>query len=403
VTVNILHIVPYYAPAWGYGGVVRAVTELSKAQVGLGQHVHVLTTDSLSPGQRIAVHHEVIDGVTVIRQPNRIEPLRRVNLSTPIGWTAALNTIAQSDQLDVIHCHELRTVETLLTMRSAAAHRSPVIVTPHGTLPLTTGRSAIKRGWDRLFGAALARRISGWVALNPTEANDIRAWWSRHAPANRPCPPIAVLPNGVDVDAFDWPRQATDHDPAAPIVLFLGRLQERKGVQFLIPAFARAIRELRLPRAMLVIAGPDEGMLVPAQQLADQYGIADQVTFAGLLTGAARDHALRQADVFVLPAIGEGLPMAALEAMAAALPVILTPGCQLPEVTTRGAGVIVDRSSEAIATALIDLLSQADRRNTMGAAGRSWMRESFSWAHIAAATITLYQNQPVNQSTSLQL
>jgi glycosyltransferase involved in cell wall biosynthesis len=389
---NILHITPYYAPAWGYGGVVRAVYELSKAQAAAGNQVSVLTTDSLIPGQRIAIQDETIDQVDVTRIPNWIEPLRRVNLSTPGHWTGTLNALRQTVVPNVIHCHELRTVESLLTMRAAARWSTliPIIITPHGTLPQTTGRSAVKHIWDRLFGAVLARQISGWIALNTIEEADIRNWWDNNAPAGLACPPIAVIPNGVDVDSFNWPRVL--HNPQSPTVLFLGRLQERKGVQFLIPAFAQAIRQLKLSRAQLLIVGPDEGMLAAAQKLAGENGIAVQVTFTGLLTGAARDQVLQQADLFVLPAIGEGLSIAALEAMAAALPVILTPGCNLPEAESRGAGIIVQRTVDAIAEGLRDLLSVPERRSRMGDAGRSWMQREFTWAHLADQTAAFYES-----------
>ena len=93
-----------------------------------------------------------------------------------------------------------------------------------------------------------------------------------------------------------------------PVVLFLARLHERKGAQFLIPAFAQA-RDVA-PDARLVIAGPDEGMLAELKALAAAHGVGERVTFTGMLSGDDRLAALSAADLFALPAVGEGFSMA---------------------------------------------------------------------------------------------
>ncbi len=368
---HILHVAPYYAPAWGYGGVVSAVSGLATAQAALGQRVSVLTTDALTPMSRIETRREVIEGVNVIRCRNAFPILRRLNLSSPIGMRRALNEL----QADVIHVHEFRTVENLIV---AAASHVPLIVSPHGTLPRETGRSIIKTTWDRLFGQMLAQRFAGVAALTEDEAQDVRILWESFG-VNPPR--IEVIPNGVTISEASTP---TDE----PIVLFLGRLHERKGLQFLIPAFAQAA----VAGSRLMIVGPDEGMLALAQRLVSENGIADRVTFTGLLTGKARDDMLRRAALFVLPAVGEGLSMAALEAMAAGLPVILTPGCNLPEAETRGVGLIVAREVEPQAAAIRALLTDPARRVSMGAAGRAWMQADYSWPSVAARMIKFYEN-----------
>ena len=156
---NILHVTPYYAPAWAYGGVVRAVYGLATAQATLGHSVTVLTTDTASPTQRLAVSREIIDSVAVIRCHNMVGPLRRLNLSSPFGVRRALSQLPATP--DIIHCHELRTVENLLVTASRRAAHVPLVVSLHGTLPQTTGRVLVKQTWDRLFGKALAGRFSG--------------------------------------------------------------------------------------------------------------------------------------------------------------------------------------------------------------------------------------------------
>jgi glycosyltransferase involved in cell wall biosynthesis len=377
---NILHITPYYAPAWAYGGVVSAVTGLTAAQATRGHHVTVLTTDALGPVERSMIQHEQIDDVQVVRCRNLSNSIRwRYNISQPVGFRHEFRKLAQT--ADVIHTHELRTVENLLLV-----HTKPVVLSPHGTLSHRTGRGAVKRIWDTVFGRTLLRRIDHIAALTENEADEARALWTE---LGIPFPGASMIPNGVSEDfavAGDLrPRYALG---GGPVVLFLGRLHERKGLQFLIPAFAKATQNI--PDARLLVVGPDEGMLSTAMALVEELGIAERVIFTGLLQGADQRAALVTADIFVLPAVGEGLSMAALEAMASELPVILTPGCNLPDVETHGAGLLVKRDVESVAAALQTLLNNVGLRKKMGQKGRAWVMEKYTWPTIAAQTDELY-------------
>lgn len=390
---HILHLTPYYAPAYAFGGVVSAVSGLATAQAALGHRVTVLTTDVLDRERRIDLRRERIDGVDVIRVRNLIYALRvRLNLSTPFG----IGRIAHSLKPDVIHAHELRTVENLLTLLPIPP--APVILSPHGTLPYSTGSRSNKRGWDALFGKALMRQISSVIALTDAEANDSHALWQE---MQLSVPPISVIPNGVRLDLPQTgdlrARYDIPHD--ALVVLFLGRLHERKGVQLLIPAFAQATSGSNV---RLLIVGPDEGMLTELQQITAEQGIADRVIFAGMLTGADRDAALNTANIFALPAVGEGLSMASLEALAAGIPVLLTPGCNLPEVEQRSAGLLVEREIGAITVGLSQLLNMTEAaRRTCGEHGRQWVREHFTWENVAERSLESYRQLIVVHSQGL--
>ena len=110
---RIVHLVPYYAPAYAFGGVVRAAEGLCRALARRGHVVTALTTDALDrAGGRAAPPDEIRDGVRVLRLPNRLPALRaRLNLSTPAGLQAALGPLLA--EADALHCHEFRTVETV--------------------------------------------------------------------------------------------------------------------------------------------------------------------------------------------------------------------------------------------------------------------------------------------------
>lgn len=390
---NILHLTPYAPPAWAYGGVVVAVGGLAAAQAERGHTVTLLTTDAGDFESRLPSGDHAVGAVRVVRCRNLIYPLRaKYNLSTPLGYGAAFRRLAA--RADVIHAHELRTAENVIAALSGLPKR--LILSAHGTLSYTTGRGGFKTAWDRVLGRAVMRRVSAAAALTATEQDEIRALW---AAMGLPAPPTAIIPNGVGADVLS--ALADPGLPAAtesfrakwglgagPVILFLGRLHERKGLQFLIPALASLAADF--PTARLLVAGADSGMLNTAQRLAHEGGIADRVVFAGLLSGQDRIAALRVADVFALPAVGEGLSMAALEALAAGLPALLTPGCNLPEIADRGAGIVVSRDVTAIGAGLRALLTDESGRRAMGERGAAWVRESFTWPKVAEQVEVLY-------------
>jgi glycosyltransferase involved in cell wall biosynthesis len=390
VDLNILHITPYYAPAYTFGGVVSAVSGLAEAQAALGYRMMVLTTDA---GSSDSPAYEVRQGVQVYRVHNVLPALRaRLNLSTPRGLRHTLRQICEQTPPDVVHLHELRTVENVLfTLRKMSG---PVFLSPHGTLAYNTGRGTLKRVWDALLSPRLLRRVHAIAALTAAEEDEARALCTV---LRLPLPRLVRLPNGV---AADFAAQIAAADGAAfrarwkldagPLVLYLGRLHARKGADLLLSAFANLKDEF--PTARLLLAGPDQGLRAALERQAALQGLSARVTFTGLLQGPEKLAALAASNVFALPAIGEGLPVAALEAMAARLPLLITPGCNLPEIGVAQAGLIVAREIGALTDGLRALLADETARAAMGARGAALVTAAFTWPRLAARSIELYQS-----------
>ncbi len=390
---NILHVVPYYAPAWAFGGVVQAVTGLAEAQAAAGHQVTVLTTDALDRSGRVLGDEELLSGVRVLRMRNGSAWLRgRLNLSTPFGFGAAARRLLHEGSIDLIHAHELRTVENLRIAPHACRLGVPLIVSPHGTLPYTTGKAKAKRLWDRTIGRRWMSSIDQVVALTPVEADEARRLWSRLGLRLRD-DQVAIVPNGVGfvhAGSAEARRAARERWGLGdrPAAIFLGRLTERKGLQLLLSAFTLVVREI--PEARLWIIGPDEGLLHQLRAQARGAGIQEQVLFTGLLTGNDRLQALQAADVFVLPATGEGFPLAALEALACGVPVVLTEGCNFPEAAAGGAGLVVASAAGPLAEALGRLLQDAPLRARMAERGRELVASSYTWPHVARLIDKVY-------------
>ena len=377
---RILHLTPYYAPAYAFGGVVRAVEGMAAALAKRGHEVTILSTDALDQRQRYpGPSDETVAGLRVLRRPNVWPRLRgRLNLSTPRGMKQAAEALLPT--VDVLHIHEYRSLENLLVTPVAQRLDKPIVLSPHGTLNLDTGRGRLKTAWDRLLSPGLALRVDHVLALSQAERADAEALWRGFGKRQRPTR-FSVIPNGVDLPAFDQRKLAADFRERynlsdSPTLLYMGRLQKRKGVDVLVEAFKAS----GVADAHLLIVGPDEGMLptLRAQAAGDP-----RIVFTGYLDGEERLGALAAGDVFALPAIGEGQPMAALEAMAAGMPVVLSPGCNLDEVAEVGAGYVVDASAAAVAEKLRSLLSDFALRDMMGQRARQLVEERFSWGGVA--------------------
>ena len=351
---HILHLTPYYKPAYAYGGVVRAVEGMATSLAARGHEITVLTTDALDQSARYrGPAEEIVDGVRVLRRANVSPMMRgRFNLSTPRSMKKTAEAIMSS--IDVVHVHEFRTLENLLVTPVAAALKKPIVLSPHGTISRSTGRGRFKRGWDRLLGSAVAQRIDQVVALAESEKTEVQDLWGQFGRRRIPTR-FTIVPNGIWSEDFTrlpsaGPIRQRFGLEDAPTVLYLGRLQQRKGVDVLVQAFQRA----DVSHSRLLIVGPDEGMLPTIQALAEG---DPRIICTGYLGGDERLAAVAAGDIFALPAIGEGLSMAVLEAMAAAIPVVLSPGCNMPEVIPAGAGFVVEARADSFAEKLRILLS----------------------------------------------
>jgi glycosyltransferase involved in cell wall biosynthesis len=382
---RLLHITPYYAPAYAFGGVVSAVTGMTQALAARGHRVTILTTDALNRHERfLGSHDEMVSGVRVVRVPNLSVWLRgQLNLSTP--WRMGQTAKSLLADIDVIHLHEFRTVENALIIPLAAQTKIPIVLSPHGTLIYATGRSTLKQMWDKVVSPRIAPNIQHVLGLTSQEVQDAQTLWQHFGNLNTA---FSVIPNGVNAAEFAQLPTATmfRQQYAIPdenhIMLFMGRLHARKGVEVLVRAFLAA----HLPQTTLVLAGPDEGMLPIITPL-----LNDKIIVTGYLKQQQRLEALAATTLFVLPAVGEGLPMAALEAMAAGIPVLLSPGCNLPEVVPAGAGVMVEPESEPLADALKTLFADKTQLKSMGQNAKNLMMQRFTWDKVAAQLEAVYQ------------
>ena len=180
-------------------------------------------------------------------------------MSTPRGMKSTAEAILPG--VDVVHMHEFRTLENLLVTPVAQGLNMPIVLSPHGTLNLGSGRGMLKSVWDRTLSAGVALRVDHAIALTENELAEVKSIWSTFGARKRPTR-FSVIPNGVSLAEFTSIGSGEEFRTRfnlgdAATVLFMGRLQARKGLDVLINAF----RAADVQDSRLLIVGPDEGML----------------------------------------------------------------------------------------------------------------------------------------------
>jgi glycosyltransferase involved in cell wall biosynthesis len=176
---------------------------------------------------------------------------------------------------------------------------------------------------------------------------------------------------------------------SGPVVLFLGRIARKKGIDVLIRAFGAVLRDV--PDAWLVVAGPDDDGLTPSlRRLAEREGVARCVVFTGMLTGAPKLASLAAADMWALPSHGENFGNAVVEAMAASRAVVVSPEVNIAcAIEAAGAGIVAPRTPAAFADAIGGLLRDERRRHALGEAGRAFAR-GYDWSVVAPQLHAMY-------------
>ncbi len=307
------------------------------------------------------------------------------------GFSPQLSSMVWKSDADLIHSHGLWMWSDRVASKAACGLGKPHIISPHGMLePWAMANSARKKQlmW-RLFQGRTLREARCLHALCDTERVSMRALGLTN--------PIAVVPNGVNLSEFDNLPAKTEFEAAFPaiknrrVLLFMARLHPKKGLVPLLVAWQKLARQF--PDWLLVIAGPDEGgHRAELEALVTEANLENSVVFTGMLNGDLKRAALARADAFVLPSFSEGFSIAILEAMACALPVLLTPECHFPDAALRDAAIECAPQADSLELGLRELLDQSDaERAAMGERGRELVAQKYMWESVAHLWKQLYE------------
>ncbi len=283
-------------------------------------------------------------------------------------------------QPDIVHTHGMWLYPHASSYRYSFRNHVPLIVSPRGMLePWAFSYKAWKKRpiwW--LYERAALQSARVLHATASQEAAGLRSLGLT--------PPIAVIPNGVDLPGLGGRETSRD---GRRMALFLSRIHPVKGVNNLIQAWCT----LRPAGWRLVVAGPDEvGIERELRDMVAQAGAGDDIEFAGPVFDTAKSRLLQQAELFVLPTFSENFGVAIAEALAAGLPVITTTGAPWGELESHGCGWWVDIGVEPLVAALRTAtgLSQ-ERLACMGEQGRRLVSDRYAWSCVAERMQSVYE------------
>ena len=394
---RICMLAPEFLPIWG--GVGTYIVELVRHLPGTVE-IHVVTPfrERLGPARvRTSDYkfNEYFGDNVHVHFISSASDTFFYNAAFQYACLKRVPRLLKEEGVDILHSHAAHMPDLLLQSRRLKA---PTVTTVHTTI--VGQREASKKSGVGFRDLELSEKatFAGYPFLRLAEAvffsgrryyitvsNWMKMQLFQQFPGLRNSG-VSVIHNAVDTRFFS---------PAEPdneaIVLFAGRLIAAKGLNYLIDSVPRVLQ--KNPDAVFVFIGP--GNREPYEAKLLTLGVPRRnFEFLGYLTNRTDllDY-YRRCTVFVAPTLYENLPIRILEAMACGKAVIATNVCGIPEaITSQRDGVLVPPgSSEALATAVCDLLQDPDRRAQIGSRARQTVLDRFDWTLSAQRTATLYQ------------
>lgn len=386
---RILHVASTLAPA--YGGPTQVLKDLSQAQVAAGHSVSICTTDRDYPTNNCLpadYFREAFPGPVTMHSFGVVYDPLLVSLGMKAWLQACI------EKYDIVHIHGLYRFPVTFAASLARKRQIPYVIIPHGALdPYLFARSsqrklAFKRLYERFFDLPNLN-AAGAIHYTAIEERERTSFLQFNAPS-------FVVPNGLDWSRYQalpdrgWLRARLGFSDQ-PLVLFLGRLHFKKGLDLLIPAFAALRRQI--PDVQLVIAGPDnDDYGKQVRGWVQEHALNSSVHFIGALASDDTLKAYVDANVFVLPSYTENFGMTVIESMACGLPVVISDQVNIhAEVSSASAGIVTRCDVDEISSALYALLIDAKRRNQMGLAGRRLVEDKYTWPPIVDQLTREYQ------------
>ena len=385
---RILQISKYYYPAMTFGGPVRCVYNLAKYLGQRGHSVTVITTDALdiNTNVRIRDQHQVSENVEIFRFPNLTRTYGFFFTPTMLRFLAK-----NTRDFDLVHLHEFRTFQNLAFYFTNTL-KIPYVITLHGQLFTeyvgdSLGSVLLRTAFDLIFGKRLLKGANKILTLNKSETK--KCIQRGVDPQN-----IAILPNGIDPEDFSHLPKKGEFKSRygineAKMILYVGRINKRKGIDVLINACSRLFTNRE--DAKLVIAGADDGYLNEAKELAMSLNLHSRAIFTGGLPRRDILAAYNDADVVVCAGAQEGFPVVILEAGIMGKPIIVSNDSGLDFVREGGFGLTVEYGNVSQLMQTLDtVLSNESISSQLCHNAKKFVRENYAWEFVGKKVEDVY-------------
>ena len=387
---TVLHVVP--SLSLKHGGPSVAVPAMADALIRRGIDVTIATTDDDGPTNRLAV----LRGQTLEDEHGvRYIYFRKNTEFYKFSFHLMHWLFNHVGDFDLVHIHALFSHSSIAAGMIANYRGIPYVVRPLGVLNkwgMENRRRSLKRLSLRHIELPMLRRAAG---IHYTSSAERREASAAHPDIGLLPSVVIPLPIETKLDE-DSSRLARFHQRFTevgdrPIVLFLSRIDPKKGIELLLSALMEIVKSV--PDVLLVLAGAgDERYLAALRAKIEAKGLFNNVLWAGFLEGKEKAAAFRAATVYVLPSYSENFGIAAAEALAAGAPSILSDQVAISDdVASADAGIVVPCEPAAIAKAILSLLQDAELRKSLSKRARILVSERFSPEAVGKALHELYE------------
>ncbi|MDY7048034.1 MAG: hormogonium polysaccharide biosynthesis glycosyltransferase HpsP [Microcystis panniformis WG22] len=383
---KILQIVPSISLV--YGGPSQMVLGLSAALAQLGQDVTIITTDS--NGDTGQAPLDVPLGVPVSQNGYQIyyfpcSPFRRYKFSLDLfTWLAN-----RAKDYDIAHIHALFSPVSSISALIARYRQLPYILRPLGTLDPADLQK--KRQLKQIYANFLEKpNLAAAAAVHFTSQQECQTAERFNIKTKDIVIPLGVdffNPQALPVTGFDLPENK-------PIILYMSRLDPKKGLDLLLPSLERLLEKGLDFHFVLAGGNPqDREYENRIKNQIERSILGKNTTITGFVTGEVKNSLLARADLFVLPSHYENFGIAVAEAMAAGIPVVISDRVDLhPAVTAADAGWVTACQLEDLTNTLATAITNPEIRQQRGKNARYLVLNQYSWSAIADQLLTVYQN-----------
>jgi len=353
------------------GGVTNHITALERRFTGMGHDVRVI-----APALRAASIFG--DRFIPIGRPRPIPTsgsIARITISLRLA--SEIKAVLDREKFDIVHLHE-----PFMPMLCSAVLRFsnyPNI----GTFHACNGSPGYNLGWP--IGMIMLKRrlhkLDGKIAVSQPAVDFV----GKYVPGY-----YNIIPNGIDIEHFS-PRVSPIEEfcDGKQNILFVGRLEYRKGVNYLLQAYQGVKKEI--PNSRLIIVGPGTRLRKKYEKWVSRNGIKD-VVFVGYASYADLPRYYKTADVFCAPATSrESFGIILLEAMAVGRPIVATAIEGYSSVVSHGEDgwLVPPKNSKELAKGLLKVMGDKKLMEQMAANGEV-KAEKYSWEHVAQRVFDYY-------------
>lgn len=323
------------------------------------------------------------------------EGVEMIHLPNPHGtfqhsWATNLNGYLTSckDLPDIIHFHGVWMPANMKVANFCIEHHIPYVINPRGDIETTRINYNRLKKWKKmlvwnLWGKNVVNNAACIIATSEQEHDSIRLLGCTV--------PIAIIPNGIDLDAF--PLNVVHNHGEKKVLLFLSRVNPIKGIEYLLEAWAKIDVNLRADWELHIAGNSDpKNYIHTLEQKVSDLNLTDSVHFVGTINGEAKMRKYQNSNLFILPTLNENFGNVVAEAMMCECPVITTKNAPWSCLIEEKCGWWIDLSVENLISTLTEAMSLSDdERHELGKKSRQCIINRFAATTVAKRTMALYK------------